>query len=70
MYLLVKYPASAVFKAVSARPYAHRECRNTLRLKDLLKVRKNGFSISPPPAVDFLGLAINHAYQLTDEFVL
>ena len=60
--LLVKYPASAVFKAVSARPFLA-PCVDIKYSKiesPSLKLDKIGFSIiSPPLALAFLGLAIN-----------
>ena len=59
--LLVKYPASAVFNAVSANPFLAPcvEIKYSKIERPSLKLDKIGFSIiSPPPAVDFLGLAI------------
>jgi hypothetical protein len=57
------YPASAVFKAVSARPLQHRgvEIKVLKNRKTFFKVRKIGFSIiSPPPAVDFCSHQTTH----------
>ena len=59
--LLVKYPASAVFNAVSAKPFLAPwvEIKYSKIESPSLKLERIGFSIiSPPPAVDFLGLAI------------
>ena len=59
--LLVKYPASAVFNAVSASPFLAPcvEIKYSKIESPSLKFDRIGFSIiSPPPAVDFLGFAI------------
>ena len=59
--LRVKYPASAVFNAVSARPFLAPwvEIKYSKIDKPSLKFDNIGFSIiSPPPAVDFFGFAI------------
>ena len=59
--LLVKYPASAVFRAVSANPFLAPwvEIKYSITDKPSLKLDIIGLSIiSPPPIIDFLGLAI------------
>ena len=59
--LLVKYPASAVLRAVSARPFLAPwvEIKYSKIDNPSLKFDKIGFSIiSPPPTFDFFGLAI------------
>ena len=59
---LVKYPASAVFSAVSARPLRAPcvEIKYSRIESPSLKLERIGFSIiSPPPLLDFLGFAIN-----------
>ena len=58
---LVRYPASAVFSAVSARPFLAPcvEIKYSNIESPSLKFDKIGFSIiSPPPDEDFFGLAI------------
>ena len=59
--LLVKYPASAVFNAVSAKPFLAPcvDIKYSKIERPSLKFERIGFSIiSPPPALDFFGLAI------------
>ncbi len=58
----VKYPASAVLSAVSARPLRAPcvEIKYSKIESPSLKLDKIGFSmISPPPELDFFGLAIS-----------
>ena len=64
---LVKYPASAVLRAVSASPFLAPcvEIKYSNIERPSLKFESIGFSIiSPPPAVDFFGLAIGLSSQL------
>ena len=59
--LRVRYPASAVFSAVSASPFLAPcvEMKYSKIERPSLKFDSIGFSIiSPPPTLDFFGLAI------------